>query len=286
MPGQALAAGLLAASAFVPPASIHRPPTQLSLVATRFCSTVRLAAEAEEAAEFDQQQVPGAAVGIDLGTTSSSVAIVRDGTAEVVLDEHGRKTMPSRVLFGPNGPLVGEAAGDMAISSAKRLIGRSYEEVATSARARALFGDQLVALPDGGAGLRCPTSGKVCAPEDVAALVLEALLDRAEAACGLRAQRAVIGVPAHFTQAQRDATRAAAAAAGIDKARRLLEELVFSLGWAGLGCWASGLRRTPPPLPTRCACSRSQWRRRWRTASSAAPTSRLIALTTTTTKPR
>lgn len=286
MPGQALAAGLLAASAFVPPASIHHPPTQLSLVATRFCSTVRLAAEAEEAAEFDQQQVPGAAVGIDLGTTSSSVAIVRDGTAEVVLDEHGRKTMPSRVLFGPNGPLVGEAAGDMAISSAKRLIGRSYEEVATSARARALFGDQLVALPDGGAGLRCPTSGKVCAPEDVAALVLEALLDRAEAACGLRAQRAVIGVPAHFTQAQRDATRAAAAAAGIDKARRLLEELVFSLGWAGLGCWASGLRRTPPPLPTRCACSRSQWRRRWRTASSAAPTSRLIALTTTTTKPR
>ena len=72
---QALAAGLLAASAFVPPASIHRPPTQLSLVATRFCSTVRLAAEAEEAAKFDQQQVPGAAVGIDLGTTSSSIAM-------------------------------------------------------------------------------------------------------------------------------------------------------------------------------------------------------------------
>ena len=116
----------------------------------------------------------GAAVGIDLGTTSSSIAVVRDGIAEVVLSADGRKTMPSRVRYGPDGsePLVGEAAGDLALGSAKRLIGRTYEEVTAAPRARALFGDQLVALPGGGAGLRCPGSGTVCSPEDVAALVL------------------------------------------------------------------------------------------------------------------
>ena len=158
-------------------ASFLKPPRagRWQPAAARASSTnVRLSADLAAADAASEQQEPvGAAVGIDLGTTSSSIAVVRDGIAEVVLSSDGRKTMPSRVRYGPDGsaPLVGEAAGDLALGSAKRLIGRTYEEVTAAPRARALFGEQLVALPCGGAGLRCPGSGTVCSPEDVAALV-------------------------------------------------------------------------------------------------------------------
>ena len=148
------------------PAAARASPTNVRLSVTRV--------QVPTAAPSEQQEPVGAAVGIDLGTTSSSIAVVRDGVAEVVLSADGRKTMPSRVRYGPDGsePLVGEAAGELALGSAKRLIGRTYEEATAAPRARALFGEQLVALPGGGAGLRCPGSGTVCSPEDVAALVL------------------------------------------------------------------------------------------------------------------
>jgi hypothetical protein len=166
-------AALVTLAAFLKPLRPSQPANGLGL---RACSTdVRLLADAAS----EQQEPVGAAVGIDLGTTSSSIAVVRDGIAEVVLSVDGRKTMPSRVRYRPDGsePLVGEAAGDLALGSAKRLIGRTYEEVSAAPRAHALFGEQLVALPGGGAGLRCPASDTVCSPEHVAALVLGTPLD-------------------------------------------------------------------------------------------------------------
>ena len=183
---------------------------------------------------------PGLSVGIDLGTTSSAIAVVRDGKPEVIVDGSGRRSLASRVSFGPDGTArVGDAAGPLAISSAKRLMGLTHEAAAATPRARALFAQQLTVLPNRGAGLRCPASDTVCAPEDVAARVLETLLARAEAACGVRAERAVIGVPAHFTQPQREATRAAANAAGLQKVRLLEEPVAAALAY-GLSGGADG----------------------------------------------
>lgn len=215
----------LAAQAFSPP----------SASACRWHSRRAAFPRATEGAE-----PPGLSVGIDLGTTSSAIAVVRDGKPEVIADDSGRRSLASRVSFAPDGTArVGEAAGPQAISSAKRLIGLTHEEVAATPRARALFAQQLTVLPNGGAGLRCPASGNVCAPEDVAARVLETLLARAESACGVRAERAVIGVPAHFTQPQREATRAAANAAGLQKVRLLEEPVAAALAY-GLSGGADG----------------------------------------------
>ena len=132
-------AALATLAAFLKPLRPSQPANGLRLRASS--TDVRLLTDAAS----EQQEPVGAAVGIDLGTTSSSIAVVRDGIAEVVLSVDGRKTMPSRVRYRADGsePLVGEAAGDLALGSAKRLIGRTYEEVSASGVPRGYNGEPL-----------------------------------------------------------------------------------------------------------------------------------------------
>ena len=127
---------------------------------------------------------------------------------------------------------MGSCAAADALCSSKRLIGRTYKEAKAIRAARKLFSTSLVALPDGSAGL--DYRGRSYSPIDVAAEVLTTLLDQAEAACGVRAARAVVGVPAHFTEAQRAATLAAAERAGLDKVRLLEEPVAAALAY-GVG---------------------------------------------------
>jgi hypothetical protein len=164
------------------------------------------------AAVFNPPPPKPGVVGIDLGTSSSAVAVVVGGTPEVVPDSEGHRTMPSSVLMDANGQpaCVGRSAGPDALTSTKRLIGRSFDEAAQSTAGRALFASTLERLPDGRAGLLSHGGSVLTSPEEAATAMLGALLEQSEAACGVAAQRAVIGVPAHFTDAQRDATTAAA----------------------------------------------------------------------------
>lgn len=214
---------------------------------------------------------PGEVVGIDLGTTSSAVAVIlprADGppTAEMVPDEAGSTTIPSRVIYRNGGIAVedGTYIAPTALSSTKRLIGRTFSEVRDSRPVRALFSDSLLSLPDGSAGLRLSESGRVeesardntplgdddsddtnksddgpvtdarCSPVDVAAALLHALLVRSENMCGVRARRAIVGVPAHFTEPQRSATIAAAEQAGLETVRLLEEPVAAALAY-GVG---------------------------------------------------
>ena len=183
-------------------------------------------------------------VGIDLGTTNSLVAHVRDGRAEAVAGPDGKSVLvPSLVYFAPDGTTrVGEAARpflttapERTVYSVKRLLGKSFGDVAQE---QGHFGyrvvdedaDRLVKIavpqPDG--------TDKYYTPIELSALILRELRHRIEAELGQPVTRAVITVPAYFNDAQRQATRDAGKLAGLDVLRIVNEPTASSLAY-GIG---------------------------------------------------
>ena len=152
----------------------------------------------------------GRAVGIDLGTTNSVIAATEGGQPQVIPNAEGNRTTPSVVAFLENGErLVGQMARRQAILnpkgtiySAKRFIGRKYDEVSSELTTVSF---DVVAGPDGAA--RFQVNGKLYAPEEISAQVLRKLVDDAGKFLGERVTEAVITVPAHFNDAQRQATK-------------------------------------------------------------------------------
>ncbi|MGB0223826.1 MULTISPECIES: Fe-S protein assembly chaperone HscA [unclassified Marinobacterium] len=165
------------------------------------------------------------AVGIDLGTTNSLVASVRNGVAETLSDEAGRHLLPSVVHYSEAGAIVGaEALSRVSddpfntIQSIKRLMGRSSNEVLT-------LGDQLpYQFSEGEGGMPyLKTALGDLSPVQISADILKALSARAAESLGGELEGAVITVPAYFDDAQRQATKDAATLAGL-KVLRLLNE--------------------------------------------------------------
>ena len=168
-----------------------------------------------------------AVVGIDLGTTNTLVAAVRDGTPCALPDEQGRAAIPSVVHYRSNqAPLVGHAVTDAAadegfgsIVSVKRLMGRGAEDVGPLAE---LFGYRLT-----GDEARVPkiqTAAGAKTAIEVSADILRVCKRRAERVLAVEAiDGAVITVPAYFDDAQRQATRDAGRLAGLDVYRLINE---------------------------------------------------------------
>ena len=165
------------------------------------------------------------AVGIDLGTTNSLVASVRNGVAETLSDEAGQHLLPSVVYYSEAGAIVGaEALSRVSddpfntIQSIKRLMGRSSNEVLT-------LGDQLpYQFSEGEGGMPyLKTALGDLSPVQISAHILKALSARAAESLGGELEGAVITVPAYFDDAQRQATKDAATLAGL-KVLRLLNE--------------------------------------------------------------
>jgi len=159
------------------------------------------------------------AVGIDLGTTNSVIAATEAGKPTVVPNAEGSRTTPSVVAFTPHGErLVGQLAGRQAILnprgttySAKRFIGRRFDEVQTQLNAVSF---DVVAGPDGAA--RFEIGGKQYAPEEISALVLRKLAEDASKFLGEKVTEAVITVPAaaELQQVYHGLGAAASAASG------------------------------------------------------------------------
>jgi molecular chaperone DnaK len=174
------------------------------------------------------------AVGIDLGTTNSVIAATEAGKPTVVPNAEGSRTTPSVVAFTPQGErLVGQLARRQAIMnpkgtiySAKRFIGRRYDEVASELNAVSF---DVVAGPDGAA--RFEIAGRVYAPEEISALVLRKLTEDASKFLGERVTEAVITVPAYFNDAQRQATRDAGRIAGLEVLRIINEPTAAALAY-------------------------------------------------------
>lgn len=172
----------------------------------------------------------GAAVGIDLGTTYSCVAVCQKGKVEIIANNYGNRITPSCVAFTDKERLVGEAAETQrglspknTVFGTKRLIGRRYDDPAVqSAMTRWPFqvvgGGEKVQVQVSYKGLE-----KAFYPEEISALVLSRLKQGAEAYLGRPVSQAVIAVPAYFNDAQRQATIDAAAIAGL-KVLRLINE--------------------------------------------------------------
>ncbi|MFI5821835.1 molecular chaperone DnaK [Streptomyces rishiriensis] len=174
------------------------------------------------------------AVGIDLGTTNSVIAVWEGGEPSVVPNNEGNRTTPSVVAFTDTGErLVGQLARRQAILnpkgtiySAKRFIGRHFDEISEEARAVAYD----VVEGDGGAA-RFKVRDKLYAPEEISAQVLRKLADDASKQLGERVTEAVITVPAYFNDAQRTATKDAGRIAGLEVLRIINEPTAAALAY-------------------------------------------------------
>jgi molecular chaperone HscA len=186
----------------------------------------------------------GAAVGIDLGTTNSVVAVTEDGQTSVLRDGQGSALIPSVVAYGEDGEItVGTEARrelldnpEVVISSVKRLMGRGIADVKSLAGTLPF---ELDVAADGGM-VRLRVSGKTLTPVEVSADILRAVKARAEAALGRPVGRAVVTVPAYFDDAARSATKDAARLAGLEVLRLVNEPTAAALAY-GLDNQSEGL---------------------------------------------
>lgn len=177
-------------------------------------------------------------IGIDLGTTNSCVAVMEGGEPKVIENSEGARTTPSVVAFTKTGErLVGQAAKRQAVTnskntifSAKRLIGRKFNEIQEEARSLPY---EVVEGKNGDAYIRCQVGDKTedFAPEQISAMVLAKLKADAEAYLGEPVTKAVITVPAYFNDAQRQATKDAGTIAGLEVARIINEPTAASLAY-------------------------------------------------------
>ncbi|MFD8804623.1 molecular chaperone DnaK [Streptomyces sp. NPDC059597] len=174
------------------------------------------------------------AVGIDLGTTNSVIAVWEGGEPVVVPNSEGNRTTPSVVAFTDTGErLVGQLARRQAILnpkgtiySAKRFIGRHFDEVADEAKAVAYD-----VVPGENGEARFKVRDKLYAPEEISAQVLRKLADDASKQLGERVTEAVITVPAYFNDAQRTATRDAGRIAGLEVLRIINEPTAAAVAY-------------------------------------------------------
>jgi molecular chaperone DnaK len=174
------------------------------------------------------------AVGIDLGTTNSVVAVWEDGKATVIPNAEGSRLTPSVVAYTEDGQrLVGQIARRQAILnptatvySAKRFIGRKWGEVDEESK---IVSYKVAKGPND--AVRFEIRGKLVSPEEVSAQVLRKLVDDASKYLGERVKEAVITCPAYFNDAQRQATKNAGEIAGLKVLRVINEPTAAALAY-------------------------------------------------------
>ena len=174
------------------------------------------------------------AVGIDLGTTNSVVAVIEGGQPTVIINSEGSRLTPSVVAFTKSGErLVGQIAkrqsvlnAENTIYSAKRFIGRRYSEVQSEIKNVPY---KVMAGPND--AVRFEIAGKQYAPEEISAQVLRKLAEDASKYLGEKVNDAVITVPAYFNDAQRQATKDAGKIAGLNVLRIINEPTAAALAY-------------------------------------------------------
>ena len=178
-------------------------------------------------------------VGIDLGTTNSLVAYIKDGQAVAVKGKNGKSTLvPSVVHFSKEGRIVvGDAAKEKLITdpentiySVKRLMGKSYHDVES---VQQYFGYKIIDN-DTESLVKIRVKDKFYTPTELSAEILKYLKNRIEAELDQIVSKAVITVPAYFNDSQRQATRDAGKLAGLDVLRIVNEPTAASLAY-GIG---------------------------------------------------
>ena len=190
-------------------------------------------------------------VGIDLGTTNSLVAYIKDGVAVCVADTNGKNTLvPSVLYFEPqrkdsleakpslNTIIVGSAAKEKLISepentiySVKRLMGKSYKDVNAFEK---YFSYKVIDTKDDDTLVKVRVGDTFYTPIELSSFILKELKERVEENLQQPVSRAVITVPAYFNDSQRQATRDAGKLAGLDVLRIVNEPTAAALAY-GIG---------------------------------------------------
>src|ERR1700733_11216283 len=176
------------------------------------------------------------AIGIDLGTTNSCVAVMEGSAAKVIENAEGARTTPSMVAFTESGEiLVGQPAKrqsivnpENTIFAIKRLIGRRYDDPMTQ-KDKGMVPYKIVPNQTGDAWVE--VRGKKYSPSQISAFILQKMKETAEAYLGGSVTQAIITVPAYFNDAQRQATKDAGRIAGLEVLRIINEPTAAALAY-------------------------------------------------------
>ena len=165
-------------------------------------------------------------IGIDLGTTNSVVAVMEGNEPTVITNSEGKRTTPSVVAFDKDGERkIGDPAKRQAVNnpkgtiySIKRFMGEKYSHVEKEAQRMPYTVKQG---PND--SVRVEVNGRDYSPQEISAMVLQKMKQTAEDYLGEKVERAVITVPAYFSDSQRQATKEAGEIAGL-KVERIISE--------------------------------------------------------------
>ena len=181
------------------------------------------------------------AIGIDLGTTFSCVAVYQNGNVEIIANDQGSRTTPSWVSFTDSERLIGQSAKSLVNSNpkntvydAKRLIGRLYEDPVVQKEKEYFSYDVVNKNNKPYIKVEYKNEEKTFAPEEISAMILTKMKETAESFIGKTVTDAVITVPAYFNDAQRQATKDAGHIAGLNVLRIINEPTAAALAY-GLG---------------------------------------------------
>ncbi|MEJ5166983.1 MAG: molecular chaperone DnaK [Thermoanaerobaculia bacterium] len=175
-------------------------------------------------------------LGIDLGTTNSCAAVVDLGEPKVIPNREGSRTTPSIVAFTPDGErLVGNIAKRQMITNpantivgVKRLIGRKFSSQEIQSTKKYLSYEIVPAEND---DIRIKTHNLLLSPEEISSYILREIKNFSETFLGEEITQAIITVPAHFNDSQRQATKDAGRIAGLEVLRIINEPTAASLAY-------------------------------------------------------
>ena len=176
------------------------------------------------------------AIGIDLGTTNSCVAVMEGNNSKIIENAEGARTTPSVVAFLDKGEvLVGQPAKRQSITNPentiyaiKRLIGRRYDDPMTQ-KDKGMVSYKIVPGDNGDAYVE--VKGKKYSPSQISAFILQKMKETADAYIGGGVTQAVVTVPAYFNDAQRQATKDAGRIAGLEVLRIINEPTAAALAY-------------------------------------------------------
>jgi len=178
------------------------------------------------------------AVGIDLGTTYSCVAVWQNDRVEVIANDQGNRTTPSYVAFTDTERLIGDAAKNQVamnphntVFDAKRLIGRKFEDAEVQSDMK--HWPFKVISKDGKPIIQVEYKGeqKTFTPEEISSMVLLKMRETAEAYLGGNVKDAVVTVPAYFNDSQRQATKDAGVISGLNVMRIINEPTAAAIAY-------------------------------------------------------
>jgi heat shock protein 1/8 len=183
-------------------------------------------------------QTKNVAIGIDLGTTYSCVAVYQNGKVEIIANDQSNRTTPSYVSFTDTERLIGDAAKNAAsinpsntVYDSKRMIGRDFNDSKLQEDMKHFSFDVFNSNNKPKIKVNYKGEDKEFTPEEISSMILVKMKETAEKYVGSEIKKAVITVPAYFNDAQRQATKDAGVIAGLDVLRIINEPTAAAIAY-------------------------------------------------------